>query len=230
MRSKRINRSETAEAAFEAELVALRRGIIGFRDLGGINVEERKSLFKVTLNYIDELNKVRKYACPLSTSILLSSIMESLLLTLVLRDPNAAKKASTKIWETADRYMKRKSERINPGIPTFHLAELIEIIDDLGLLRTKGIQSKIIAMRIEDAGLDEHFDFTELLSDSRDAKRNHDLMHSLRNLRNAVHPTLVVASRKNDQADDFVNMTWMGLIVLALLNEMFSIRSPIVAS
>jgi hypothetical protein len=72
-----MERSNIGEDAFKQELAALHYGVRRICRLAGDYAEERQKLYKVALRYIDELNKVRKYACPLSTNMLLSSILES---------------------------------------------------------------------------------------------------------------------------------------------------------
>jgi hypothetical protein len=226
MRSKRMDRSKTAQDFFAAELHALDKGIRRMHSPSGSYVEERKKLFSVALSYIDELNKVRKYACPLSTNILLSSILESLLLALILQHSNAARKS--KIWERAEKEQLRKGQKINEDIPIFYFADLIELADSLRLFRTLGIQDRIDALLIKDLLKSSGIDLSELVKEnSWDAKRNHDLMHRLRNFRNAVHPLQIISSETRVDPNDFVKTIWTGLRLLTLLNEMFEIKSPL---
>jgi predicted nucleic acid-binding protein len=60
-----------------------------------------------------------------------------------------------------------------------------------------------------------------------DAKRTHQMIHQIRETRNAVHPTQIMTSNAKQSADQFVMTIWRGLRLLALLNEMLSIRSSL---
>ncbi|NYF90699.1 hypothetical protein RBB79_13895 [Tunturiibacter empetritectus] len=230
MRSKKMDRSKTAEGAFEAELNALYAGIRNMRGFEGDYLEDRKKLFRVTLSYMDELNKVRKYACPLSTNILLGSILESLLLALVLEHSSNARKS--KVWEKAEKDQSRKAERISVDIPILYFSELIEITDNLKLFRTSGLQQKIDLLILEDVfpflrGENRDRMTRQVKENTWDAKRNHELMHQLRGFRNAVHPLQVISSKTKVDPDEFVKTVWSGLRLLVLLNEMFGFNSPL---
>src|ERR1700761_2164344 len=203
-----MDRSKTAEDAFEAELNALHRGIKHRRDSGEGLVEERNKLFRVALSYIDELNKVRKYACPLSTNILLSSILESLLLALILKHLSAARKS--RVWELAEKDHSRKGERISKDIPALYFSELIEITDYLKLFRTSGLQQKVDLLICEDLFLffneeDRDHMTRQIRENTWDTKRNHELMHRLRSFRNAVHPLQVISRKAKVDSSEFVD-------------------------
>jgi len=218
-----MDRDQTVEPAFAKELEALHRGLRKTYDISGHYGEERKKLFEVASRYVDELNKVRKYACPLSTNMLLSSIMESLLLYLILQHADRA--TTTRTWlkvATQD----RQGVRIDPSVPIFHLAELIQLTDELKLLRTSGVQKKIDDLVVEylkKLG----FEGVPIALDRWDAKRNHELMHKLRGFRNAVHPLQVISDRNKNDGMDFVVSMWIGLRLLVLLNEMLGFRSTL---
>jgi hypothetical protein len=199
MRSAKMDRSKTAEAAFATELASLHRGIRRMHSLNGEYADESKKLLRVSLKYIDELNKVRKYACPLSTNILLSSILES-----------------------------RRRQRFSPEIPLFHFAELIELVDEMRLLRTTGVQKRIDTMHIDDLQKLFNIDCADLIkANTWDAKRNHELMHRLREFRNAVHPLRIISTCDTSSSTEFVTAVWIGLRLLAVLNDIFGFQSSI---
>ena len=102
------------------------------------------------------------------------------------------------------------------------------MVDELKLLRTSGLQNKIDAMAWEDLCTKMGRRFAMLPpSNSPDGKRNHDLLHDLKNSRNSVHPVLVVSTAASDSEQDFVGAIWIGLRILVLLNEIFGIESPL---
>jgi hypothetical protein len=226
MRSAKMDRSKTAEAAFATELASLHRGIRRMHSLNGEYADESKKLLRVSLKYIDELNKVRKYACPLSTNILLSSILEALLLALILQNSATARK--TKVWIRVDKDESRRRQRFSPEIPLFHFAELIELVDEMRLLRTTGVQKRIDTMHIDDLQKLFNIDCADLIkANTWDAKRNHELMHRLREFRNAVHPLRIISTCDTSSSTEFVTAVWIGLRLLAVLNDIFGFQSSI---
>ena len=115
MRSRKMDRSKRGEEAFAAELAALIGGIKRRRNTTTEPYAEKcNELLAAALKYMDELNKVRKHACPLSTNILLSSISESLLLSLVLQKTDARR---TRAWNQAENDSRRKGQRISSDVP-----------------------------------------------------------------------------------------------------------------
>lgn len=226
MRSRKLERDPKAELVFAKQLEAMHRGV-EYACLSGEYLEERSKLFRVVSRYIDELNKVRKYACPLSTNMLLSSIMESLLLALALQHGSAASK--TKMWAKVLSDKNRQGERINPEVPLFHLAELIQLIAELKLLRTSGVHKDVdnLLCDLIFERLDQEFD-RSLIEDTWDAKRNHDLMHKLRSFRNAVHPLQILAEQRKNDGTEFTVSIWLGIRLLKLLNVLSGFESPLI--
>jgi hypothetical protein len=230
MRSKKMDRSPTAENHFEHELLALQNGIRCTFKPSGRFAEECQKLMSVALSYIDELNKVRRYACPLSTNILLSSIMESLLLALILQRSYEA--AKTRTWAKILQDTKRSGQRINPEVPVFYLAELIQIANDLKLLQTSGVQEKVGRIGLEEITekyarkSNVHINTSNIQFDPVDARRNLDLMHTLRGFRNSVHPVHIISGGSKDEPGDFLTAIWNGLTLLILLNKIFEFESP----
>lgn len=215
MRSKKMDRSKIgAEAHFEQELIALQKGLRSAYKASGSFAEERQKLRRVALRYIDELNKVRKYACPLSTNMLLSSIMESLLLVLILQRPSEA--AKTRTWSKVLADTKRSGERINPEVPVFYLFELIQLANELKLLRTLGVHERVNRLLIEEQvekyarSTNVRVDTSAIQFDPVDAGRNLKLMHTLRGLRNSVHPVQIISSGGHRRTPRLLNcnMEW----------------------
>jgi hypothetical protein len=217
-----MKRAKIVEDAFAIELDALNRGLIYL--VSGDSSSTRTGLYRVLSRYVDELNKVRKYACPLSTNMLLSSILEAVLLVQILEHSGDASK--TTIWmkaaEETFKLGKRKAAR--PELPMLTLAELIQIADELKLLRTSGVQQKVDLMILKDlpASLREH-----ILLSSWDAKRNHEVLHNLRSVRNSVHPMEMIGRDSGRTYDEYEIVIWRGLRLLLLLNVMLGIESPL---
>lgn len=222
MRSAKMKRSKVVEDAFEGELVALWRGL-PYR-LDGDHASVRRELYSVAGQYIDELNKVRKYACPLSTNMLLSSILESILLAMILEHSVEAAKSKTWIraFEETFTFSRRRSP--HPNLPMFTFAELIQIADELKLLRTSGVQQKVDLFLLEGLPVSRR---KYISLSSWDAKRNHEIMHNLRGIRNAVHPMEIITKDLKHDREDFETTIWMGLRLLLLLNVMLNIKSPL---
>ncbi len=221
MRSKRMERSALGEDAFKRELDALDYGLRRGYKLVGDYSDERQRLYSVALRYIDELNKIRERACPLSTNMLLSSILESLLLALVLQHSVRARQTAT--WAKVIKEAPRRGEKISSDVPIFHLAELIQLVYELKLLRTSGVQKKVDLLLIQEMPSLA----TMIQLNTWDANRNHELMHKLRIFRNAVHPLQVISNADKDEQSEFVTAIWIGLRLLVLLNEMLGIESPL---
>jgi hypothetical protein len=223
MRSRKMDRLKPAEDAFGGELAALMKGVRR-QEISGAYSKERKELFKVALRYMDELNKVRPYACPLSTNILLSSISESILLALIL--DNIERARVMRIWTKAENDKTRKGPRLNPDVPLLTFAELIQMADELRLLRTQGLQNKIDAIVCEKLGLaDLGIGMPTLIPP--DTKRNREILHGLRDARNAVHPVKVVLSTTEESQQDFLSAVWKGLRICAALNQILGYGSPL---
>lgn len=221
MRSSRMRRSKVIEEAFAGELEALDRGLRRYRP--GMYGTSAK-LLQIARTYADELNKVRKYACPLSTNILLASIVEAVLLALILQDVERA--AKTQGWKTAVQLASADSWRTSKeeSHPTFSFAELIQIADQMGMLKTVGVQKKVDLL-ILDGLSSELRDYISL--SSWDAKRNHNALHQIRDLRNAVHPLKLVNSEGPRVYEQFEETIWNGLRILLLLNVLLDITSPL---
>ena len=225
MRSTKMRRSRIGEDAFEDELKALHHGLqfAPYR-MSGDHISTRMELLLVAERYVDELNKVRKYACPLSTNMLLSSILEAVLLVLILE--HSVQSAKTRIWiRAAEEAALGRRKYSKPEIPTLTLSEIIQIADDLKLLRTSGVQQKVDLLLLRDllpTSLREH-----ISTSSWDAKRNHEIMHNLRSVRNAVHPMEMISKDAGRDYDEFAVAIWMGLRVLLLLNTMLGIKSAL---
>jgi hypothetical protein len=118
----------------------------------------------------------------------------------------------------------RRGEKINPEIPIFHLAELIELVDDLKLLRTSGVQKKVTLLLI--STIDPNL-AARVQLETWDAKQNHELMHKLRSFRNAVHPLQIISNARKEEQSEFTTAIWIGLRLLVLLNEILGIESPL---
>jgi hypothetical protein len=219
-----MKRLKLIEEPFAAELDALHRGLPYY--LSGPYASERMKLFKVVRRYTDELNKARKYACPLSTSILISSILEGVLFAKLLEREEAAAKTVT--WQRAAEDKHRRQSAI-PGIPGLTLAELIQSANELHLLKTTGVQQTVDMLILETLpqGLSLPKDLRDFIaSESWDAKRNHQTLHSLRETRNAVHP-LQLIDKEMETYQQFEESIWQGLRVLLLINIILDIKSPL---
>jgi hypothetical protein len=205
------------------------------QQIQGDYIEPRKSLLRVCLDYIDELNKVRKYACPLSLNMLLSASMESVLNVLVIE--NSRKASETRAWRRSEKELVKGAVRLVPEIPVFTLAGLIEVVDEIKLLKTRGVQNAVDnlildSFRIKFPRLLGAEDFIEELRnslpiDALEAKRNHDLMHTLRGYRNSIHPLQVIQAEKKDGLGDFSLAILNGLRLIVLLEHLLEI-APVV--
>jgi hypothetical protein len=216
MRSSKMRRFPLVEEPFAEELAALHRRLPNH--LSGPYATERGKLYDVVRYYTDELNKVRKYACPLSTRTLLSSILEAVLLAQILEKSEAAAKSN--LWQRAAQDSHRRS--VIKGVPLLTFAELIQIASELGLLRTTGVQQRVDKLALE--SLPELRDLIKF--QAWDAKRNREALHSLREVRNAVHP-LEMIDKPLNKPTQFEETIWNGLRILLLINVMLEIRSPL---
>jgi hypothetical protein len=213
MRSERKTRNKVLEDVFDKELSHFRRALYKWR----INKRRESKIIEALDRYIDELNKVRKYACPLSVAILLSAIMEGVLF---LRVGDEHEKASTtRTWQ-------KNVAKGEEGISNLSLTQLIQIADELLWLRSLGRQALVIQLQIN--FLRKEFPDLSNWKDPElpkwDAKLNSDTMHNLRKFRNRIHPNeLGQASLKRD-GDDFVEVLWEGLRLLVLLEYLIGVE------
>jgi len=221
MRSDRKKRNEELEDAFDKELTHFSQSIWGWRSANKFRNREISSTLNI---YINELNKVRKYACPISTAILLSAIMEGVLLLRVLDEHELASKTSA--W--------RKNTTPDDGdFPNFSLAQLILIVDELKWLRSVGRQalvskfylrtlikqSRFMAGMVEKNKVISQVSFPEW-----DAKQNSVTMRNLRQFRNGIHPKELAKDKNRKAATDFIEVLWDGLRLLVFLEFLIGVE------
>jgi hypothetical protein len=222
LRSQRFERWEPLEEAFHDELENFDRELAWSRIADSENKERLQALIDASRRYIDELNKVRKYACPLSTSMLLGSLMETVFNYVCEAQPVKARQTPTwKNWEN-------KNKNRNEAIP---LALLIGVIDDMKLLRTQGITRAIFDLwgkwwisrypLSELSGQSRGYEIP-----SRDARINSLRLHRLREWRNAVHPIkLIEHGKAKAKADEYIDVMFDGLALLLLLETILDFKT-----
>lgn len=226
MRSKRLDSNPELEENFKIELSHLNRQL----ERLSVDDPQLRNLKLVSLRYVDELNKVRKYRAPLSVSVLLSALMEALLNYICIQKQN--KVLLTKAWKKTIERQQR-----NPKSPKHpYLAELIEVVDEMALLRSQGLQDKLISLYLanpknvwitDNPAIREAF---QKGSNFGEAKGNYKSLHEMRELRNAVHPMTLIESDVRIDGSEFEAVLWRGLRLLLILEHLMGFESKVQTS